>query len=75
MNKLLTFILVTVILFLLMVLSYLLPMLCSFPLWAKVVCIAYQFAFYAAMFVFFIMLAKYSKRKRRMKDADHERDN
>ena len=53
---------VSVVLFLLMVLSYLLPTLWSVPLWVKVACIAYQFAFYTmllAFFVFIIVKKKY----------------
>ncbi len=53
---------VSVVLFLLMVLSYLLPTLWSVPLWVKVACIVYQFAFYTmllAFFVFIIVKKKY----------------
>lgn len=62
MKKSFALVFVTVVLFLLMVLSYLLPTLWSVPLWVKVACIVYQFAFYTlllAFFVFIIVRKKY----------------
>ena len=63
MKKSFAFILVTFVSFLLMVVSYLLPVLCTLPLWANVVCIAYQFIFYTMVLAFFVFLIVNKKSK------------